>query len=316
MFDWTEDELALASIVGAGRETDIIVAGSSSCGVTIEYAPAGGAGLLIQMQIAGQDVWLWSAERDWCAWLAPQLSVPDYANIPPDLREALGHWACAPLVALAEQAQLLPPTFVKAQTGDCPSAYACVLTLRRNDASLRLRVMGFPPRWLQTLAQGMKQTTGTPVCLPGITVALAAGCVRLTRGELACIEIGATVIFDLDASVENGEVLLVQMQPVAKISYLNEREWKVEDIFKDHGEEDAVGQEVVALAALDALKFTLVAEIGRLDMTIGELRNLQPGAILSGKCSFDGTVTLRVSGQALARGRLIRVGERLAVRIE
>ncbi|WP_043439928.1 FliM/FliN family flagellar motor switch protein, partial [Cupriavidus sp. HPC(L)] len=61
---------------------------------------------------------------------------------------------------------------------------------------------------------------------------------------------------------------------------------------------------------------TAVAEVGRLSLSLDTLRELQAGQTLELAHASHGRVTLTVSGHAVASGTLLRVGDKLVMRIE
>lgn len=68
--------------------------------------------------------------------------------------------------------------------------------------------------------------------------------------------------------------------------------------------------------SLDALKKTLVMEIGRLDMKIEDIKALSVGQTLACKSACYGEVGIRLDGQQVGSGNLVRCGEELVVRID
>ncbi len=60
---------------------------------------------------------------------------------------------------------------------------------------------------------------------------------------------------------------------------------------------------------------TLAVEIARVNVTLGELARLEPGAALPLDVRADGTVVLRAGERAVARGQLVDLGGTLGVRI-
>ena len=326
MIEWTEEALELGDVVRGGRMLTLNVPESSEepLSLTIGYAELGGDGVAITLDLDGALARLWADEQAWCSWVAPLLAVQKFADVPSDLHGPLTQWALEPLCAcvaeLAHRTVLAVPALVTMETANVEPALACMLTLRRADATLRLRVLEWPMRWLTSFAQALEPLPDEPVILATqrLPLMLAAGCTRVTQQQLKTLSSGQAVLLALDASVESKEAWLVKDRPLARIRYLNEGEWQVNDVMdegtwendQDGKVNDEVGQD------LDQLTFTIVAEIGRIELTLADLRTLERGMILGAPASFDGGVTLRANGRTIARGRLLRVGERLAVRIE
>ncbi|MCC4590140.1 FliM/FliN family flagellar motor switch protein [Xanthomonas campestris pv. cannae] len=63
------------------------------------------------------------------------------------------------------------------------------------------------------------------------------------------------------------------------------------------------------------VKVTLVAEVGKAEMTIEEVLSLKTDNIVALNEPSEAIVTLLLNGKALARGELLAVGDTLGVRI-
>lgn len=71
-----------------------------------------------------------------------------------------------------------------------------------------------------------------------------------------------------------------------------------------------------AEAATRALPVLVEFELGRLELTLGELAGLQPGYVFPLPAFVEGAnVTIRANGRASARGELVAVGDTLGVRL-
>lgn len=69
-------------------------------------------------------------------------------------------------------------------------------------------------------------------------------------------------------------------------------------------------------AAARALPVLVEFELGRLELTLGELAGLQPGYVFPLPAFVEGAnVTLRANGRAAGRGELVAVGDTLGVRL-
>jgi len=86
-------------------------------------------------------------------------------------------------------------------------------------------------------------------------------------------------------------------------------EWSMEsaaDKPSRDGEEDGV---------LDDLPVKLVFELGRVDLSLREIRQLEPGAVVALARPLEESVDVIANGRRIGRGNLIRVGDSLGVRI-
>ncbi len=65
----------------------------------------------------------------------------------------------------------------------------------------------------------------------------------------------------------------------------------------------------------DAIPITLTFEVGRLEVTLGELRRLGPGSVLQLGRGAGELVTIAAHGRTIGRGELVEVEGAVAVRI-
>ena len=64
------------------------------------------------------------------------------------------------------------------------------------------------------------------------------------------------------------------------------------------------------------LPVDLVFELGRTELRVGELSQLQPGYVFPLAGALEGAnVTIRTNGQAVGQGELVAVGDSLGVRL-
>lgn len=66
---------------------------------------------------------------------------------------------------------------------------------------------------------------------------------------------------------------------------------------------------------IDAVEVTLDGFLGRARLTVGELAALKEGGVISLDAALNTPVELRLNGVAVARGELVTVGDKFAVRL-
>lgn len=66
---------------------------------------------------------------------------------------------------------------------------------------------------------------------------------------------------------------------------------------------------------LDDLPVRLVFEAGRIELSLGDLQRLAPGAVVPLARPVDEPLDIMANGRRLGRGTLVQVGETLGVRI-
>jgi len=84
----------------------------------------------------------------------------------------------------------------------------------------------------------------------------------------------------------------------------------------DAGADGATTTQDVGDAATRSLPVLVEFELGRLELTVGELAGLQPGYVFPLPAFVEGAnVTIRANGRASGRGELVAVGDTLGVRL-
>lgn len=66
---------------------------------------------------------------------------------------------------------------------------------------------------------------------------------------------------------------------------------------------------------IDAVEVALDGFLGSARMTVAELAALKEGSVVALDVPLNGVVELRLNGSAVARGELVAVGDRFAVRL-
>ncbi len=85
-------------------------------------------------------------------------------------------------------------------------------------------------------------------------------------------------------------------------------EWSMENVpDKSHGD--------VAKGSLDDLPVKLVFELGRLDLSLREVRQLAPGAIVPLARPMDESLDVVANGRRIGHGTLVKIGDSLGVRL-
>lgn len=98
-----------------------------------------------------------------------------------------------------------------------------------------------------------------------------------------------------------------------------EEESEIEELAEEpvEAEEAPAAKKTDTLAKLspDTLPMTIVIEVGRLQLTLQKLLELQPGSLLELDLTTQSGVDLVVNGKKIGRGELLAIGEVLGVRI-
>ncbi|MDQ7729756.1 type III secretion system cytoplasmic ring protein SctQ [Halomonas sp. SpR8] len=152
-----------------------------------------------------------------------------------------------------------------------------------------------------------------------------AGCQTITLAELRGLNLGDVVMLDRPGpeTAEIGGTLMAEvaahrdgMQLRSPFHVLTRGDFNMAHP-PDEAHKDAGGTPQAHLdeTALDRLPVRLVCEFGRLELSLGELRELDQGSVLPLSRPSEEAVDLVVNGKAMGRGRLVEVGDGLGVQI-
>ena len=204
-----------------------------------------------------------------------------------------------------------------------PASLAFRLKDKREDiiCTLRLEDAGYAAQLFRLLDNREKRATGFPLDLP-VPVSLWRGAVTVGAGDLQSLQPGDVVLLDeienqaastlivvggrLVAPVEltgPGARLSARPVPVAGSKW----EWIMNNAT------DSV--QTLEDSDLDGLPVTLVFELGRTALPLGEVKQLAPGAIVPLPEVAKETVDVIANGKRVGRGEIVRIGESLGVRV-
>ncbi|MCJ2013130.1 type III secretion system cytoplasmic ring protein SctQ [Methylobacterium sp. J-076] len=159
-----------------------------------------------------------------------------------------------------------------------------------------------------------------------VPVAAVAGHTRLTLRHLAGLAPGDVVLPDL-WHLDRGEIRLVLgtghaatadrhgatlTTPFRPIPAGGEG---TGDTTMAQGTRKAGAPAMGGEAELDAVGVTLAFELGRRTVTVGELRGIGPGHVFDLGLAPDEAVDLVANGARIGRGEIVKLGERLGVRV-
>lgn len=208
-----------------------------------------------------------------------------------------------------------------AASGAAPLAFR--LTGKQEDiiCTLRLEHAGHAAQLGRLLDKSEKRAAGFPLDLP-VPASLWRGAVMVGAGDLQSLRPGDVVLLDeienqaasalivigdrLVAPVEftgPGARLIARPVPVAGSKW----EWIMNNAT------DSV--QTLEDSDLDGLPVTLVFELGRTALPLGDVKQLAPGAIVPLPEVTKETVDVIANGKRVGRGEIVRIGESLGVRV-
>lgn len=173
------------------------------------------------------------------------------------------------------------------------------------------------------LADLLDQRPITPHRLPVVPLPAVIECGRqsLTLGDLRSLRPGDVVMIDRPAAryrlslADAFETLCEPAGPtavrlLAPLSSLRLMEPNPMETSLDSTTSHASPND-----ALDRLPVRLVCEVGRLELPLGDVRELGEGSVLELGCTLTEPVQLTVNGRCIGRGELVTLGTGLGVRL-
>jgi type III secretion protein Q len=172
---------------------------------------------------------------------------------------------------------------------------------------------------LDRYAARLKAAAGLPVA---VCVRVAAA--TLSVGEISRLSPGDVVLVEQCCRKPRAAVAVIAEHLVAPVALTEAGgelvtapmrgrgsawEWSMENVAGKpswDGEEDDV---------LDDLPVRLVFELGRVDLSLREIRQLAPGAVVALARPLEESVDVVANGRRIGRGNLIQVGDSLGVRL-
>ncbi|WP_407866465.1 type III secretion system cytoplasmic ring protein SctQ [Phyllobacterium phragmitis] len=154
-----------------------------------------------------------------------------------------------------------------------------------------------------------------------MTLRLSAGRQSLTSGELASLRPGDIVLID-EARENEAEALLANRYAARAVKgpdgYSAASPWRKSN--QNQGtimetKSRSSGKPQADNINLDDLPVEIVFEIGRRELSLGEIRQLGEGSLLLTAPGIDGAVDILVNGRRIGKGDLVKIGEGLGVRV-
>jgi type III secretion protein Q len=300
--------------IGAGRR--LYHADGS---LTLRYGRGGGDGLRLSADIDGQRLTLWLAAEQWCQWIRPQLEVPDWTSINPELHPVLASWTLACAGDSLDYGDFSWPTGLTLEAASVPVAPYHCLDIEQDGRHLQAWVLEAPQAWLERLAAALDPLdTDETLGEHAIPVALIAGWSRIEQPLLTRLQPGDALLLHQRYPVADGTLGLFLNRPLATVAATDFATYTLEAVMEDFNDWLDVTPEASSsvCARQPDLLVTVVAQVASIDVPLQQLASLQVGDVLQGPARPEDGVLLKVAGRTIAHGLLLDIDGRLAVRIE
>jgi type III secretion protein Q len=303
----------ISTVIGHGRCTN---------GVSATLMPTEGEGVYLPLHYGGQQCGIWLSRTCWQPWLASSLATDDSHFLATELLIAMAHWAVSPLLA-ALPALVVHNTPPLAMT--LLNQWAVVLTFELEGQQLSGVLCDWPLTALAETLSHWPRENGQ--CEPATSqnllwqASLVAGWSHLSLHQLQQIRPGDGVRIAAAAELEQGNCWLWQAAaPQIYIKLENGNKMTIQQVNDDI--DRLLDLDIAAVpnaphtVVLEHLPQTLVMEIGRLTLPLGDIKQLAVGQTLDCQTSVYGEVNIRLHGQQVGSGSLLCCDDELVVRID
>lgn len=197
------------------------------------------------------------------------------------------------------------------------------LLVAMEDASFGCVLRFQTPGHALQLANLFQANAGTTPAVPDdlpLPVALWGGVVELALAELRGLAIGDVVLLD-DAgatallTIGNRLVAAVSITPAGVQFDTTPKPFNATPWNWIMTEKPADAAEIVDASAVDDLPVTLVFELGRTSLPVGEVKQLVAGAVVQLPAATQQTVSILANGKRVGRGEIVQIGEAFGVRV-
>ncbi|MDR0361992.1 MAG: type III secretion system cytoplasmic ring protein SctQ [Planctomycetota bacterium] len=263
---------------------------------------------------------LWLDEAGWRVAAAAVLDVgpEDVAGLPPTLVFAALDCFFRDALAGVESSLGLPCFLSRVDVRESlASASALPFRLRRGDGLIVSGAwIASEGKWREALEAALRRVPPPLAPLPGelaLKGVVSAGTWRLRSGELNSLARGDVVLLPRAASWHLTVGRRFRFAADFRKGTLVVDGTKM-DGAAGPGVDDSKPEDP-ALAALDEAEVELRAEVGRVNVTLAELRRLAVGEVVEFATQIESPATLVAGGRAVALGDLVDVGGRVGVRV-
>ncbi|QII37836.1 type III secretion system cytoplasmic ring protein SctQ [Rouxiella badensis] len=280
------------------------------------------SGLVLHATFDGEPLTLLVDEEQWCQWVQPMLTVPSLAMTPPEFRDLLSIWTLADAGECCENNSMAWPQSERLEAGSAEPQMGWHVYIRREERELGCYLLSGAEKWVSALSDEAfpvsNHDTATDIKL---CVSLLAGWSKVESSILNILGPGDALILQHSWQVADDQYGLFIDRPIATLRQEHEpNTFTLEEIMNDFDDwMDVTPSPSFISSQRDTLlntTFAVTVEVAKFEVSLQELSQLDVGGQLSGTTQYDGLVTLKVGGLPFAKGTLLEIDSRLAVRIE
>jgi type III secretion protein Q len=192
---------------------------------------------------------------------------------------------------------------------------ACAVLVTDAASGSPVAAAGFDERALAWLAGRSADWPRHTVAIDhlGLRVPLLLDRLAMRRAELASLAPRDIVLLDVAPFDERGAVRALLLPPGLPGLRVRVKDgWMSIDSTMDASMDTSAPPPA---PSIDDVPLVVDCEVGRVNLTIAQLRELAPGQVLDLGSDATARIVLRLNGQVIATGELVRIAERTGVRI-
>lgn len=214
--------------------------------------------------------------------------------------------------------------------------YHVGLSLRREGAPVMRATLALERTHFDTLARALQPTPESPLPVdvavslsiraagPSVDAArlarVDAGSVFVigARGALRCFAVAGALRWDLERAEHGFEVASISLPANDATKSMNDASPPSagSDTAKPESAPAEGGTGADAAQAVGAIPVAIEFELGRVELTLAELGQLQPGYVFPMSTAIEGrNVSIRANGRVVGHGQIVAVGDTLGVRL-
>lgn len=280
-----------------------------SSAATLTFAKTGGEGLCWETDWQDQRLKAWCDTRQWRSFVECKIPHDVLDEIETALLQIVSRWCWDSVSTDLERANVFDMGSPVSGVIDCD--WYPVLTVRAADKCLEFALPEWPVELLRRLSLSWhRNETDGGVNPVKMMLPVIAGWTVLPWGQIQHADVGC-ILFPSGMSSER---CYVQMNnTLVELAMTDNTHFSVVAI---HNDSDGITVEnESSLTSLHNIPITVMIEIARVGMDISQLGAMRIGDCLTLDLSPGNTIRLVVNGCVVGHGDLVRLEERMGVRI-
>ncbi|ECE5969265.1 YscQ/HrcQ family type III secretion apparatus protein [Salmonella enterica subsp. houtenae] len=262
---------------------------------------------------------VWITEQCWQRWCEGLIGTTNRSVIDPELLYGIAEWGLAPLLQASDATlyQNEPPT----SCSNVPHQLTLSIKWIVEEHEFHGIIFKWPTAFLRNIVGELSAESQQIYPALPLEVPIYLGWCQLTLAELESIEIGMGIRIHCFSDIRiGGFVIQLPGRIYARVLLTADNMMKFDELVQDIETLLAQGHPIsksdgAFSVELEQLTQSLLFEIGRASVEIGQLRHLKSGDVLPVGGCFAPEVTIRANDRIIGQGELIACENEFMVRI-